>query len=1458
MSTNLLSDNIESAYLKRERSNEENELQEFFDMPLEPVREPTIEERIDEALPPVPEAVAPQMPQAPVMPEEDVQPEGQGRTVASVAEDVVTQAVAGVRDAVVTAMQSIHELGNWMRSRNFLGLPQGYVQINIPDVPKSETIEGRLTRSAANLVAGLVPGFKFAKALGVARPVARGALAGVVADMAFFDPRTPRVSDWLLKLDPRLQAIGLRYLATDPNDTLAEAKLKAAIEGLGIGTAADVVFLGFKALKHTFFARDTAFKAGTAAGDEALVRASLADESTISTGAVNKDANLVAVRQGDGFADLPRPGATDLSAPPRDIPATEPLLLTEGRRTTAARAAEAAEETPVRPPIELPPAGTAAAEAAEEAARTFPRARELPKDLPGVQFPRRTMRSQFEPKPVRYGSLRETPDESLEFKQFVRKHGGIKLAGEELSGELGAIIRRTEGAPVGILNDASGISLQRMADIAQESGFTRSANKEEVLDLLDRSVRQEQDVLSMHNPGVIMETLNNDPLQAAMYYKVKALAEQWDTLVEGARRGVMPRAVSHERARELMADGEITFDYIRQMSPGAAVNAEQASAIVQTHVELMELIQRRAQDFMREPDDKHFNMALDLLNMFGETDPKRLGMMAESGRALGIFNDPLTGFKQYLAQAHDIIRDAPNMSKLRMMEQLASMKSVQELADLAKQVRRQSTAGDGAAAAKQLTPEQLNMLQRGVREAARVLGREVPEFTGEAISGQQLDLLRQAQEAIQAPGFTGETIGGVQQELLDQASRLIDLPPGFTGAPITGQQLSLLEDAEDVGRVPLRQIWTELWYNSMLSAPAGRVADLMSMSMTTGWAIPERFLASAFTRDIHSRESLELLHGAFEGFFDAMTLARRAFTTGERQFGRQTVVRGDGTVVHMMPTTRIEGEQAINVPGNQALSAEALRVTGPWAKWVDYLGNAINLPRRSMLASDEFFRMINYRMELRAQTYRQAMGEVDAGVLDRAELGDRMARLMLEPTADVALSATNFAHYNSFTTALTQKGGAFEAAGRAVQFFSMSVQQHPALQLLFPFIKTPFNLARFAGERSPLGLFSANVLKDLGGVNGGAARGLASAKMALGSMLMGGIALMAQRGLITGHGPDNARLRAQLRNTQNWQEYSIRVGDTWFKYNRFDPLGMMIGGAADIAALMGEVDEFDAARLVGSVMQAVWNNLGSKTYLRQASELFDALVGSSYDGGQTVGRRTQRFVQRFMGSLLVPSAVAGAARTIDPVSRETGGRGMHFFDALIRGVQARVPGWSGSLPARRNLWGEEMLLGMGWHDAVRNPIASFVAPMYIRSAKPLEPIDRMMLALGYVPSMPQRVFRRADSQPVELTPEEYDRYVQLSAGHGLEGYRPLKTVLNEMVTRKGFMESTNNFTRENKIREVIFHPKVGYRAAAKAQLLRESPALVDRLNQQITHQQQQRAGQAGEPLPEIPLSLGIR
>ncbi|MEW6256836.1 MAG: hypothetical protein AB1592_12850 [Pseudomonadota bacterium] len=221
-------------------------------------------------------------------------PEDEGSTIGRVGKDIVRGAVeaprqilGGMRDAV----QSAIDLGDWVADNLERIAPLGGVQLfdeagnfspgyvpagdarlapektggELPAVKEAESVTGGVVRSVAQFLTGFAgAGMAMGGTLAGA-PVARAAVQGALADFTAFDAHQKRLSN-LVEEVPALSNPVSRYLAADPADGEAEGRLKNAIEGLGLGVAAEGVLRGIR------YVRDWRRAEAAASPDKAVAR----------------------------------------------------------------------------------------------------------------------------------------------------------------------------------------------------------------------------------------------------------------------------------------------------------------------------------------------------------------------------------------------------------------------------------------------------------------------------------------------------------------------------------------------------------------------------------------------------------------------------------------------------------------------------------------------------------------------------------------------------------------------------------------------------------------------------------------------------------------------------------------------------------------------------------------------------------------------------------------------------------------------------------------------------------------------------------------------------------------------------------------------------------------------------------------------------------------------------------
>jgi hypothetical protein len=611
--------------------------------------------------------------------------------------------------------------------------------------------------------------------------------------------------------------------------------------------------------------------------------------------------------------------------------------------------------------------------------------------------------------------------------------------------------------------------------------------------------------------------------------------------------------------------------------------------------------------------------------------------------------------------------------------------------------------------------------------------------------------------------------------------------------PWEGQsaQLALFQSLAQTTQPGFSDYFLELWYNAMLSNPATHLANIAGNTVSTLWAIPERFVASYYGRggpgQVAHGEASAMLYGLVHGIQDAWAGAVRSWQQG-------TPVSG-------------LGKESTRAP---AWTAEHLGLEpgSPLARFTDFFFNYIGLasggrlPSKALMSVDEFFKMLNYRMELNALAYREATAQGYEGSAWR----EHVATVVASPTLPQLQQATKeFSVLQAFQQPLGQTGfwGRMQGIAEAQWRIPWTEQQLPVGRMLLPFVQTPANLARWNLERLPvLGQLLTSYQADVAA--GGARAELARAKITTGALALLGAAGLFLSGRLTGRGPEDPDLRARWLEAH--PEYSVRLPNgTWLSLARFEPAGTLLGMTADFLQLMGEGQIPLMERIPIALFMTISRGILSKTYFQSLSTFFDAVSPRPYVRPEEAGRGAVRYFWRWAGSMAQPSSfLAATARVLDPAEKE--------MRNLLDAIYARVPGWRDDVPSRRTLNGEKQLYGYGFDPSTLRLLARAYLPWQISDGT-LSAVDQELLTQHIsVPPIPWSLGGDAlpegmtidDVDPVtasrmsalRLTPQQHERYAVLAAGNQAEA-----RTLGLEIPRNGLTElaqglaSAGNFAK---------------------------------------------------------------
>jgi hypothetical protein len=1002
--------------------------------------------------------------------------------------------------------------------------------------------------------------------------------------------------------------------------------------------------------------------------------------------------------------------------------------------------------------------------------------------------------------------LRDMPPHELELLDFLRQpkpgapQGGMKLQGEELAGEFERYLRSKESGEYRLLNDGSGLSVQAMAEAGHEAGFLPTADKEALLEALDRSVSLGQPVYSQYATGTV--PLLDDPHVQGAYRAVLEAIDAMQPKTDEQVGGVRGRQERHAEAAAWIESGQYTLDDVRELYPNTVLDDTQASALLQSvHAVGVEVgkaaiayVESGARIGSREEASLQQAMAL-----LAELDPYRLGVSAAQSRALGILNDPLSGYTQYLNRLHAVLAGAPEHTMEQIATKLAAaqraaergglpegMPAAQDTAywkahpdeldalfqDLRDFIANQAPmpfrlqAEPDALPFQARTPEEQALIDAAfTSERAALTPKEWAArerdrgFAHARMAEREADLQWRndvrAFEALQAERQASTTQW--EPAPMDAALlRRLDLALRPWGR---AQPQLLMKALVQSVRPGFEGYFLELMYNAQLSNWATHLANIAGNTVSTVWAFPERFIAAqnGTPGGVARGEATAMLYGLTHGIADAWTIAARSFREGQALSGMS---KGE---------LRQPAMTAANVGLDPASSMG--RLFDFWAEYIG-IGSGGRLPTRALMAADEFSKMLNYRMELNAQAYREAtrLG------YDGTAWAEHVQRVVSSPTlAVLEQAARDFSIVQTFQQTLepfqfgTDQGRTLGGAVMALS--NVTAGGFPVGRLVLPYVQTPANIAKYALERTPAGFFFASVQADL---DAGGARGdIARAKVHLGVLTMVGMAGLAMSGYLVGRAPDDPELRRIFLDQH--PEYSVYVPGVqrWVGLDRLEPIGMLATYIGDAVQIAGEVDQPTYQRGIAMLLYPFLKDITSKTYMRGLSDFFDATSPHPGKDPEQTTDRLGRYLQRQLASLGQPSALlAATARAIDPVEKDI----KTLWDAWY----SRVPG-HGDIPARRSLDGSKILSGTGLEPGLLANLVRAYNPFKLGDGQvspadaeiqanfmTIPPLPRALITRALRPDEAVAVEREFDlhaAKPLTLTPREYERYSVLAGGN---------------------------------------------------------------------------------------------
>lgn len=517
----------------------------------------------------------------------------------------------------------------------------------------------------------------------------------------------------------------------------------------------------------------------------------------------------------------------------------------------------------------------------------------------------------------------------------------------------------------------------------------------------------------------------------------------------------------------------------------------------------------------------------------------------------------------------------------------------------------------------------------------------------------------------------------------------------------------------------LRQSFANFFTASILSAPRtvalniigpGSVSVIRQIERTMGAGVNSlNPLLSRGDRLAARAVATSAGKAYLQTFGDIQDAFKQALRAAERN---HTIIGGGGQTMDSLTTFG---------PFSEGL----LRATGRAPSMAYSLGNFINAWPRAFArlnnGLDEFAKRMAYQGEVRTN----AMVEAATQGLKGQEAADFVKKAMQGAYDEVGHAADEAMLRSAERTTLTSQIG---EAGSKTRFLGNVVQKMrgevPELRYLLPVFNVPVNALGETLRRLPIAAIPGvnrvifrHMAKELAGELGPVQQADAYGRMMLGSsFLMAGM-MMNRSGTLTGSGPRDPVDRKVWLQTH--QPYSIRIGDEWVRYDKFDILGGLLSIPATVMdATTYHPDDQSAQDIAFAGVGALAQWFKDRAALRNATGLLALGEDPTKDTGDVFRRVTGNIASGFF-----PAAI----RTL--VTDQ-----MHPYQTMKTSwgdyIKSVIPGVAEEVEPLRNVLGEPIKKGINTIPEALLPIST-VSAVTFKDNPVLDELDRLYQETGY-------------------------------------------------------------------------------------------------------------------------------
>ena len=310
-----------------------------------------------------------------------------------------------------------------------------------------------------------------------------------------------------------------------------------------------------------------------------------------------------------------------------------------------------------------------------------------------------------------------------------------------------------------------------------------------------------------------------------------------------------------------------------------------------------------------------------------------------------------------------------------------------------------------------------------------------------------------------------------------------------------------------------------------------------------------------------------------------------------------------------------------------------------------------------------------------------------------------------------------------------------------------AVGRTPELGIFFPFVRTPANLISRALQRTPVANFMSQRTKRMWASGNKEERAEVIGNTIIGTGIFSAALGYSMSGNITGSGPVDP-VKNRLWKAAGFKPYHIKIGDTWHRYDRLEPLMLPFIYVSSLHENLYRYNNNpdDLQDAIGVFIAVSAKTLVDRTWLRGLKGVVDGIDSA-------IANNDYSYVGSSMLANIIPAGINQVIRLSGLEDEESGVYSYRQASGWLEKAMAKLPPSEGHDAVKHNwLTGKPMLIPSGGDFG-----------MDTTTEEPSKYMEELLRFGNNIQGVSQKVGQ------VKLSSEQYSRLTELTGTVKIEG-----------------------------------------------------------------------------------------